>query len=56
MDLIVGVQNVLGTMQVTLALFKTLTNFILEEFDKLVFQVVPTIGAHARSTGELLLS
>jgi hypothetical protein len=43
-------------MQATLTLFKTLTNFTLEEVDELACQVVPTIKAHARSVGELFLS
>jgi hypothetical protein len=34
-DPTVGVQDVLGTMQATPALFKTLTNVTLEEFNKL---------------------
>jgi hypothetical protein len=46
----------LGTMRTTRTLFKTLTNFTLEELDELASWVVPTIGAHARSTCELLLS
>jgi hypothetical protein len=33
-------------------LFKTLTNFILAEFDKLVLLVAPTIVCHAWSIGE----
>jgi hypothetical protein len=41
-------------MQATLTLFKSLTNFTLEEFDKLTFQVVLMIKAHARSIGEIL--
>ncbi len=32
---IVGVHDVLGTMRITLGLFKTLTNFMLENFDEL---------------------
>jgi hypothetical protein len=55
-DSIVGVHDVLGTMWAALALFKTLTNFKLEEFDELAFPVVPTIRAHARSIGELHIS
>ncbi len=35
MDSIVGVHDVLSIMQITLALFKTLTNFTLENFDEL---------------------
>jgi hypothetical protein len=35
-DLTVGVRDVLGTMQATPALFKTLTNFTLQEFDEFV--------------------
>jgi len=55
-DSIVGVQEVLGTMWAALALFKTLTNFKLDEFDELVFQGVPTIRTHAISICELHLS
>jgi hypothetical protein len=56
MDSIVGVQDVSGTMWATPALFKISTNFKLEEFDKLAFQMVPTIKAHVRSIGKLHLS
>jgi len=56
MDSTVGVQDVLGTISATSTLFKISTNFKLEEFDKLAFQVVPTIKAHVRSIGELHLS
>ncbi len=35
MDPIVGVHDVLGTMQIILALFKIFTNFMLENFDEL---------------------
>jgi hypothetical protein len=55
-DPTVGVQYVLGTMQTTSTLFKTLTNFTLEEFDKLASQVVLAIRAHVRSTCEFHLS
>jgi hypothetical protein len=48
-DMTIGVQDVLGIMQVTSTLFKTLTNFTLEELDELASQVVPTIKARARS-------
>jgi hypothetical protein len=47
MDSSVGVWDVLTTMRTTLGLFKTLTNFILAEFDKLVLLVAPTIVCHA---------
>jgi hypothetical protein len=47
MDLGMGVQYVLATMWATLRLFKTLTNFTLEEFDELATLVVPTIERHA---------
>jgi hypothetical protein len=47
-----GVQDVLTTMWVMLALFKTLTNFTLVEFNKLALLVVPTIARHAQSIGE----
>jgi hypothetical protein len=36
MDSIIVVQDVFGAMQATPALFKTLTNVTLEEFNKLV--------------------
>jgi hypothetical protein len=55
-DPTVGVRDVLGTMQATPALFKTLTNFTLHEFDELVSRIVLTIRAHAGSMGELQLS
>jgi hypothetical protein len=55
-DLTVGVWYVLGTMQATSTLFKTLTNFTLEEFDKLPSQVVLAIRAHVGSTCEFHLS
>jgi len=55
-DPTVGVRYVLGTLWATLALIKTLTNFTLEEFDKLASPVVPTIRAHARSTCEFHIS
>jgi len=35
MDPIVGIHDVLGTMRIILALFKTFTNFMLENFDEL---------------------
>jgi hypothetical protein len=47
MDSSVGVWDVLVTMRATLGLFKTLTNFILVEFDKFVLLVAPTIVCHA---------
>ncbi len=56
MNPIVGVWDVLGTMQATPALFKTLTNITLEVFDELASRVVPTIRAHVRSMGELHIS
>jgi hypothetical protein len=52
----IGVLNVLGTMWATLTIFKTLTNFTLEEFDKFVSWMVSTIRAHAKSIGELFIS
>jgi hypothetical protein len=55
-DLTIGVWDVLGTMQVTSKLFKTLTNFTFEELDELASSMVPTIRAHAKSAIELLLS
>jgi hypothetical protein len=47
-----GVQDLLSTMQVTLGLLKTLTNFSLSKFEELCVLVVPTIKAHARATSE----
>jgi hypothetical protein len=52
MDSSVGVQNVLATMWVTLRLFKTLTNFTLAKFDKLLLLVTPTIVHRAQFTSE----
>jgi hypothetical protein len=37
MDPTFGVGNMLTTMQATMTLFKSLTNYILEEFDELAF-------------------
>jgi hypothetical protein len=51
-----GVWDVLSMMWTTPTLFKTLTNFTLEEFDELTSWMVFTIRAHARSTWEFLLS
>jgi hypothetical protein len=51
-DLGVGVWNVLATMQTTLGLFKTLTNFNLAKFDELALLVAPTIVCHAQSINE----
>jgi len=51
-----GVQDVLGMMWATLALFKSMINLTLEEFDELASHVIPTIEAHARSTCELFCS
>jgi hypothetical protein len=45
-DHTIGVQDVLTTMQTTLSLFKTLTNFILPEFEELIVLIVPTIKSH----------
>jgi hypothetical protein len=42
MNLIVNVQ-VLGIMQITSSLFKSLMNFTIKKFDKLAFQMVPTL-------------
>jgi hypothetical protein len=39
-------------MQVTLALFNNLTNFILFEFEELVILVVPTMITHTKFTNE----
>jgi hypothetical protein len=53
--LIIGVRDVLGMMRTTPTLFKTLTNFTLEEFDELAYRMVSAIIAHARSICELFL-
>jgi hypothetical protein len=50
-----GVSHVLGIIRATLTLLKALTNFTLEEFDKLASQMGPTIGTHAKSIGELYI-
>jgi len=47
MDVRVGVKDILTTMRATPHLFKSLTNFILVEFDELATLVVPTIFIHA---------
>ncbi len=52
MDPIIGVHDVLGTMRITLTLFKTLTNFTVENFDELHSGIIPTIMAHVKSTSE----
>lgn len=52
MDSSMGIQDVFITMQTTLKLFKTLTNFNLVKFDELVLVVIPTIACHAWSTSE----
>jgi hypothetical protein len=54
-DPTMGVSHVLGIIRATLALLKALTNFTLEEFDKLASQMGPTIGTHAKSIGELCI-
>jgi hypothetical protein len=51
----IGVWHVLGSIQATLTLLKALANFTLEEFDKLAFQVVPTIETHAKSIDEFYI-
>jgi hypothetical protein len=38
------------TMQVTLALFNNLTDFILVEFEELMILVVPTMTTHTKFT------
>ena len=43
----------LGSMRSTPGLFKTLTNFFVEEFDELCHIICPTITAHAYSIGEI---
>jgi hypothetical protein len=47
MDSCVAIWDVFGTMWAT-RLFKTLTKFILVEFDELVLLVAPTIVHHAQ--------
>jgi hypothetical protein len=39
-------------MWTTPSLFKTLTNFTLQKFEKLVALVVPTIESHVQSTND----
>ncbi len=51
----VGVWDVPITMWATPTIFKTFTNFTMEEFDKLASLVVPTIITHAQSTCEFLI-
>jgi len=51
-DHTIGVQDVLTTMQPTLNLFKTLTNFILPKFEELIVLVIPTIKSHVRCIGD----
>ncbi len=46
MDPNVVVQDVLATMQATLILFETFTNFILRKVKKLVQAMVDTITGH----------
>jgi hypothetical protein len=46
------VRDVLATMRSTPSLFKSLTNFSIEEFDELAALVCPTLVANARTTGE----
>jgi hypothetical protein len=41
-----GVWNVLSTMQATISLFKTLTNFCLSKFNELFALMTLTIQAH----------
>lgn len=49
----IGIRDLLASMRATgNALFKNMTNFSLEEFDKLCVLVCPLIHSHARSTGE----
>lgn len=56
LNLIIGVQDVFGTLWATLALIKSLTNFTLEEFDDWASWVIPTIRSHVRFTCELPFS
>ena len=48
-----GMCDVLGSMKSTPGLFKTLTNFSVQEFDELCHIVCPTTSAHARSIGDI---
>jgi hypothetical protein len=49
----VGVRDVLATMKATPSLFRSLTNFTVEEFELLCQRVAPVIATHARSSGVL---
>jgi hypothetical protein len=51
-DLNIGVQNVLMTMQAMPSFFKSLTNFSLIEFEELAQLTIPTIIGHVRSIEE----
>jgi len=48
-----GVRDRLGSMRKLPHPFKTLANFIIEEFDELCILVVLVISTHTRSTREL---
>jgi hypothetical protein len=48
----VGVWNVLSTMQATLGLFKTLTNFSVWKFNEHSSLMTPTIQAHVQATSK----
>jgi hypothetical protein len=52
MDLDVDVLNVLITTQVMSCLFKSLINFTLKKFEKLVQLMILSIIRHTRSTKE----
>jgi hypothetical protein len=54
-DPTMGVWHVLGIIPTTLTLLKALTIFTLEEFDKLAYQMVPTIETHAKFIGEIYI-
>jgi hypothetical protein len=53
--MVINVQDMLATLQATLALFKNLTNFILVEFVELTTLVVLRIKTHVKSTNEHIL-
>jgi hypothetical protein len=46
-----GVRDLLGWLRETPSMFKTITNFTLQEFDELCRLVCPVIAGNARSTG-----
>jgi hypothetical protein len=54
--MVINVQDMLATLQVTLALFKSLTNFTLVEFDELATLVILRIKTHVKSTNEHIIT